>query len=219
MVAKAGFLIDSLLRDTAETSEQMPPLSDDAIRSEELTKAEMFGQPPSELASDIFCDFYYLRLPASPLDMYLAKMQLLQKTFFQQHTLQTALNARTPPRLLPGHPRLPMKATAGRRQSIPESGAEGPSRGNIKKYRCDICEKTFSRSNTLVTHKRIHTGEKPFKCEHCGRAFRQPGNLTRHRLTHTTVGLLIKPYMCTECHKTFNRASNLQAHKKTHARL
>lgn len=29
----------------------------------------------------------------------------------------------------------------------------GESKGNVKKYRCDICEKTFSRSNTLLTHR------------------------------------------------------------------
>ncbi|XP_071804478.1 uncharacterized protein [Asterias amurensis] len=81
-----------------------------------------------------------------------------------------------------------------------------------KKYICDVCGKGFSRSNTLVTHKRIHTGDKPFKCELCGRAFRQPGNLTRHRLTHTTV----KPYVCQQCGKAFNRASNLHTHMRTH---
>nr|XP_054749941.1 zinc finger protein 768-like isoform X1 [Lytechinus pictus] len=81
-----------------------------------------------------------------------------------------------------------------------------------RKYICDVCGKGFSRSNTLVTHKRIHTGDKPFACELCGRAFRQPGNLTRHRLTHTTV----KPYVCTQCGKAFNRASNLHTHMRTH---
>ncbi|XP_033099399.1 zinc finger protein 506-like [Anneissia japonica] len=81
-----------------------------------------------------------------------------------------------------------------------------------RKYVCDICHKGFSRSNTLVTHKRIHTGDKPFACEVCGRAFRQPGNLTRHRLIHTTV----KPYKCSQCGKAFNRASNLHTHMRTH---
>ncbi|XP_071958026.1 uncharacterized protein [Antedon mediterranea] len=89
---------------------------------------------------------------------------------------------------------------------------ESEAKQTQRKYVCDICNKGFSRSNTLVTHKRIHTGDKPFECEICGRAFRQPGNLTRHRLIHTTV----KPYKCSQCGKAFNRASNLHTHMRTH---
>ena len=81
------------------------------------------------------------------------------------------------------------------------------------KHVCDECGRSFTRSSTLITHKRIHTGDKPYACQQCGRAFRQLGNLSRHQLTHTTS----KPYICQQCNKAFNRASNLHTHMRTHS--
>ncbi|CAG8449144.1 26703_t:CDS:2, partial [Dentiscutata erythropus] len=42
-----------------------------------------------------------------------------------------------------------------------------------KRYKCNICQKRFTRPSSLQTHTYSHTGEKPFKCpvEGCGRHF------------------------------------------------
>ena len=42
-----------------------------------------------------------------------------------------------------------------------------------KKNECDICKKKFSFKHSLVSHFRIHLGEKPYGCAEYGKWFTQ----------------------------------------------
>lgn len=55
-----------------------------------------------------------------------------------------------------------------------------------RKYKCEFCEKRFSRPSSLTTHGYTHTGEKPYECSMpgCHKRFSVLSNLRRHIKTH-----------------------------------
>ena len=78
-----------------------------------------------------------------------------------------------------------------------------------KRHQCDHCGKLFRRYACLMTHRRTHTGEKPYKCGICDRAFSIASNLVRHGKMHNSVNL----HECKLCGKTFAQYDRFLRHQ------
>ncbi|XP_042556032.1 zinc finger protein 473 [Dipodomys spectabilis] len=109
----------------------------------------------------------------------------------------------------------------------------------VKAYKCEQCERTFTRASQLAGHRQSHretgrsttkrpsaarspscstamraTGATPAaECQQCGKAFRRLAMLTLHHAAHTGQ----KPYRCGECQKAFSHATTLRRHQWSHA--
>ncbi|XP_072801581.1 zinc finger protein with KRAB and SCAN domains 4 isoform X2 [Vicugna pacos] len=73
----------------------------------------------------------------------------------------------------------------GRMESSWEN-AEAPS----VSYKCNECERIFTRNRSLIEHQKIHTGEKPYQCDACGKGFTRTSYLVQHQRSHVGKKIL-----------------------------
>ncbi|NXM47855.1 ZSC30 protein, partial [Gymnorhina tibicen] len=66
----------------------------------------------------------------------------------------------------------------------PHGGEKPHKTSREQPYECGECGKSFSRSSSLINHRKIHTGEKPYECLECWKSFRESSSLIQHEDIH-----------------------------------
>ncbi|XP_007954689.1 zinc finger protein with KRAB and SCAN domains 4 [Orycteropus afer afer] len=57
-------------------------------------------------------------------------------------------------------------------------------------YKCNECDRSFTRNRSLMEHQKIHTGEKPYQCDACGKGFTRTSYLIQHQRSHVGKRIL-----------------------------
>lgn len=83
---------------------------------------------------------------------------------------------------------------------------------STESFICEECGFKCRKRESLVVHRRHHTGEKPFGCQQCDHRFGSKWLLKEHMASHETE----RKHVCDICGKSFNRPKVLYHHKHLH---
>ncbi|KAH8420268.1 hypothetical protein KR009_008372, partial [Drosophila setifemur] len=85
----------------------------------------------------------------------------------------------------------------------------------LRQFKCDYanCGKAFVNQHNLTSHRRVHSEERNYVCELCGYRSRYREALIVHRRTHTGE----KPFQCQTCSRCFASKSLLNEHQAMHS--
>ncbi|KAM4722872.1 zinc finger and BTB domain-containing protein 41 [Rhinophrynus dorsalis] len=74
-------------------------------------------------------------------------------------------------------------------------------------WKCDICDKSFSRRPHLEEHMILHSQDKPFKCTYCEEHFKSRFTRLKHQ-----EKFHLGPFPCEICGRHFNDTGNMKRH-------
>ena len=96
-----------------------------------------------------------------------------------------------------------------RRKKLGENEANGDE--PVPSYKCEKCDKVFTRNDSLTAHQRALHGKRKAKCSICSKIYSSENALRRHHATHAKE----KVFNCSKCKLSFNRVDSLTYHKRT----
>ena len=83
--------------------------------------------------------------------------------------------------------------------------------GNFKCYKCSV---NFETKDALINHKETIHFSETFKCEDCEKSFTRIETLRKHKIDHKTSDYVSSSFKCEFCQTVFRWKTNWQRHKR-----
>eukprot|EP00092_Neocalanus_flemingeri_P086858 GFUD01109507.1.p1 GENE.GFUD01109507.1~~GFUD01109507.1.p1 ORF type:complete len:737 (+),score=115.03 GFUD01109507.1:241-2451(+) len=85
----------------------------------------------------------------------------------------------------------------------------------LKQFKCDECDKEFSKNRYLIIHRRTHNTTNTYKCDQCDYSSNLQKNTNRHKARNHVDPLIIN-LNCEKCEYVATNKERLQTHVRSY---